>query len=158
MDREDLLEAIWNEQDKAYELMNEYDSLPHHYGKYILYQAEAYIIRMIGYYTDINTTELADVLKKTPSACSQIVKKLVDKGLVTQIRNNENKRIYNLRLTSEGMEVFHDHERFNKGCQEKTFQKLNQYSENELQIYLKVQKSINEAYENDVMRSKNYYG
>ena len=39
-----LLRQIWDAQDTAYDLMNEYDSLPHYYGSVVLYQAEAYIV------------------------------------------------------------------------------------------------------------------
>ena len=38
--REELLEQIWAAQDTAYDLMSEYDSLPHSYGENVLYQAE----------------------------------------------------------------------------------------------------------------------
>ena len=37
--REELLRQLWTAQDEAYDLMCEYDSLPHHYGENILYQA-----------------------------------------------------------------------------------------------------------------------
>ena len=39
--REALLGQIWAAQDEAYDLMYEYDSLPHRYGAHILYQSEA---------------------------------------------------------------------------------------------------------------------
>ena len=35
--REELLEQIWAAQDTAYDLMSEYDSLPHSYGENVLY-------------------------------------------------------------------------------------------------------------------------
>ena len=41
--REELLRQLWTAQDEAYDLMCEYDSLPHHYGENILYQAEGHI-------------------------------------------------------------------------------------------------------------------
>ena len=74
--REALLGQIWAAQDEAYDLMYEYDSLPHRYGAHILYQSEAHIIDLIGEHPEITVTELAAILKKTPSACSQIVRKL----------------------------------------------------------------------------------
>ena len=36
--REGLLQQVWEAQDEAYELMVEYDSLPHHYGDTILFR------------------------------------------------------------------------------------------------------------------------
>ena len=156
--REKLLNAIWDAQDEAFDLMQEYDSLPHHYGEYVLYQAEAYIVNWIGRSPDITITELAEHLKKTPSACSQIVRKLVDKGLVIQERNLQNKRIYNLRLTEEGQMAYRDHVAFNEHCQEITFDMLAEFRDQELETYLKVQKCINQAYMGDVARSKAHYG
>ena len=46
--REELLEQIWAAQDTAYDLMSEYDSLPHSYGENVLYQAEAHLIDRIA--------------------------------------------------------------------------------------------------------------
>ena len=83
--REALLRQIWAAQDEAYDLMYEYDSLPHQYGENTLYQSEAQIIDLIGEHPEITVTELAAVLKKTPSACSQIVRKLRAKGWVEQV-------------------------------------------------------------------------
>ena len=100
--RTKLLNRLWDEQNIAYSLMVEYDSLPHQYGQHVLFQAEGYVINCIASYPGITVTELAGILKKTPSACSQIVRKLSDKGLVEQKRNVKNKRSYNLCLTEEG--------------------------------------------------------
>ena len=155
--REELLAQIWDAQDEAYDLMAEYDSLPHHYGADVLYQAEAYIVNRIGQTLDITITELAEVLKKTPSACSQIVRKLVDKGFVMQTRNAQNKRIYNLRLTADGERVYQDHISFNKNCQRITFDMLAEFRDEELETCLRVQRRINEAYRGDVQRSKEYF-
>lgn len=156
--REKILCQLWDAQGEAYELMNEYDSLPHCYGETTLYQAEAYIVNWIGKQPDITITELADNLKKTPSACSQIVRKLVGKELVKQVRNENNKRIYNLRLTAEGMKLYEDHIAFNRQCQQETFEMLDGFSEEELAVYLKVQQMINRAYQRDVDRSRRVFG
>lgn len=156
--REMLLKRIWEYQDEAYDLMEEYDSLPHRYGEMILYQAEAYIVNWIGRIPDITITQLAEQLKKTPSACSQIVRKLVDKGLVIQERNPQNKRLYNLRLTEAGETVYREHIAFNEYCQRITFDMLAGFTEEELEIYLKIQNQINQAYQGDIARSKEHYG
>ena len=41
--REELLQRLWEAQDEAYDLMAEYDSLPHRYGDNVLYQAEGHL-------------------------------------------------------------------------------------------------------------------
>ena len=157
MERSEILKKLWAEQDEAFELMTEYDSLPHHYGEVVLYQAEAYIVHEIGDQPNITTTEIAAKQKKTTSACSQIVKKLIAKGLVEQTRNEENKRIYNLTLTKDGERVYKDHVEFNEMCQGITFDLLSGFTDEELEIHTRVQNAINKAYRGDVERSKAYY-
>ena len=152
--REALLRQIWAAQDEAYDLMYEYDSLPHQYGENTLYQSEAHIIDLIGEHPEITVTELAAVLKKTPSACSQIVRKLRSKGWVTQVRNEENNRIFNLHLTENGQRVYQDHTAFNQSCQSSTFRLLETFSTQELEHHLMVQRKLNEAYQEDVQHSK----
>lgn len=156
-ERTELLKKIWAAEDEAYDLMCEYDSLPHHYGENILYQAEAHIIDLIAEYPDITITDLANILRKTPSACSQIVRKLKEKGWVEQERNPENNRQFKLRLTEGGMKVYKDHTEFNRACQELTFEKLRDFSAADLETHLRVQKQINAAFVEDVRRSREYF-
>ena len=137
--------------------MSEYDSLPHRYGSDVLYQAEADIVNWIGQIPGITITELAENLKKTPSACSQLVKKLINKGLVVQKRNADNKRLYNLHLTADGQRVYQDHVNFNLNCQQITYTMLAEFNDEELATYLRVQMRINEAFLGDVQRSKEHF-
>ena len=148
--REALLRQIWAAQDEAYDLMYEYDSLPHQYGENTLYQSEAHIIDLIGEYPEITVTELAAVLKK-------IVRKLRAKGWVTQVRNEENNRIFNLHLTESGQRVYQDHTAFNQSCQSATFRLLETFSTQELEHHLMVQRKLNEAYQSDVQNSKEHH-
>lgn len=154
--RESLLGEIWKAEDQAYILMSTYDSMPHQYGPgMFLYQAEGYIIMSIAQHPDITVTELAAILHKTPSACSQMVRKLCEKELVEQIRNPENKRQYNLRLTPDGQKVVDDHAAFNRECQMRTFEMLNEFSQEELACFLRVRERINETYQADVNDAQN---
>ncbi len=156
--RETLLRQIWAAQDEAYDLMYEYDSLTHQYGAYTLYQSEAHVIDLIGEHPNITVTELAAILKKTPSACSQIVHKLRAKNWVEQSRNAQNNRLLNLTLTEEGALLYRDHLAFNKDSQDRTFTLLAGCTEAELAAHLKVQKKLNEAYQDDVRRSRSRFG
>ncbi|OON86983.1 MarR family transcriptional regulator [Oribacterium sp. C9] len=158
MERAELLSNIWEEQNNAYDYMYEYDSMTHYYGDVVLYQAEAYIVSSIGASPGITLTEIAEKLDKTTSACSQIVKKLVKKRLVEQVRNKNNKRVYNLRLTPAGEELYKNHKRVNDDCQMITFKKLDEFTDEELMISIKVQRALNEVYKEDVKRSKEQNG
>lgn len=152
--REELLEQIWKAQDEAYDLMCEYDALPHHYGEDVLYQAEGELVSLIGAYPDTTITDLALLLKKTPSACSQIVRKLKEKGLVEQIRNPKNNRQFKLQLTGDGHKVYQANAEFNRACQKETFRLLEDFADEELAAHARVQERLNWAYAVDVRRSR----
>ena len=55
---------IMKELKETYELMREYDGLPHDYGNVVLYQSEAHLIQCIGQHTGITVTEASKILKK----------------------------------------------------------------------------------------------
>lgn len=152
--RKELLQKLWSAQDEAYELMAEYDSLPHTYGSVVLYQAEALVVNLIGEHSDITITELGSILKKTASACSQIVRKLKSKGLVEQVRNESNNRQLNLRLTDAGKQIYLDRLSLNLECQNILFQMLREFSDEEIAHHIAVQERINQAYRGDIDRSK----
>lgn len=152
--RSDILQEIWEAQDEAYALMNEYDSLPHHYGEDTLYQAEGDIVNLIAAHPGITVTDLGEILKRTVSACSQIVRKLRAKGLVEQTRNPENNRLYNLALTESGRKVYEARYAFNLECQAITFALLEGFTEEELEAHLRVQRVLNQAYQGDIRRSR----
>ena len=155
--RSELLEQIWNQQNQAYDLMCEYDAMPHRYGACMLYQAQAHMIDLIAQYPDITAADLAVILRKTPSACSQTLRKLREKGLVEQLRNAANNRQYKLQLTESGQALYRDHAAFSADCQQRTFDRLAEFTEEELALYLRVQQRINEAYADDVRRSREVF-
>lgn len=155
--RRELLEQIWNQQNQAYDLMCEYDAMPHRYGACMLYQAQAHMIDLIAQYPDITAADLAVILRKTPSACSQTLRKLREKGLVEQLRNTANNRQYKLQLTESGQALYRDHAAFSADCQQRTFDRLAEFTEEELALYLRVQQCINEAYADDVRRSREVF-
>ena len=148
--REDILKSLWETQDEAYDLMAEYDGMPHIYGSQLLYQAEGYMLHMIAEHPGSTATEISCLMGKTISACSQIVRKLRLKGLVQQERNPDNNRKYNLWLTDAGAEVHDGYLEFNKYCQDKTFQLLETLTDEELAVHTKVQRVLNEAYRGDI--------
>ena len=155
--RRELLEQIWNQQNQAYDLMCEYDAMPHRYGACMLYQAQAHMIDLIAQYPDITAADLAVILRKTPSACSQTLRKLREKGLVEQLRNTANNRQYKLQLTESGQALYRDHAAFSADCQQRTFDRMAEFTEEELALYLRVQQRINEAYADDVRRSREVF-
>lgn len=139
------------------QLMNEYDSLPHDYGNAVLYQSEAHLIQCIGQHDGITVTEASKLLKKTKSACSQMVRKLINKNWVEQTRNKENNREYKLHLTEGGLTVFDHHENFDRMSYDHNSRELFDFTDQELKLYIQIQKRMNELIGLDVRRSYDYF-
>lgn len=136
--------------DKGYELCFEYDSMPHQYGDEVLYQSEMHFLEVVGDTPSITITVISQQLGKTKSACSQMVRKLVKKELLTQERNEKNNREYYLNLTERGKEIYEVHKEFDEKCMQRTYKSLADFSEEELQSYISVQKTLNQVFQKDV--------
>ncbi len=148
--RKELCQKMMDIIDIGYDLMAEYDSLPHKYGDTIMYQAESKVIQYIGEHESVTITEIASANRKTPSAYSQIIRRLKEKGWVEQVRNPQNNREYILLLTESGWKVFNDHHDFEQKCYARTFQNLSAFTIEELEIFCRVQQKLNEAFKLDV--------
>lgn len=143
-----------NEIDEASSLIEEYDSQLHDYNGVILYQAESQFIKLIGNNPGISAAECARIFNKTVSACSQLVKKLKKKGWITQERNEQNNRVYNLYLTEEGKVIYQNHKQFEEKCYKRTYELLNECTEEEFRTFIKVQQLINTGFRQDVEEGK----
>lgn len=148
--REKQYDELIAEFDTGYELCVRYDMMPHQYGDEILYQSEMHFLQAVGDEPNVTITALARRLDKTTSACSQMVRKLKEKKLITQERNQDNNREYYLQLTQKGREIYYAHEEFDRRCLQRTYQQLEEFTEQELQTYISVQKRLNEAFTRDV--------
>ena len=136
--------------DKGYELCYEYDSMPHQYGDEVLYQSEMHFLEVVGDTPSITITVISQQLGKSKSACSQMVRKLVKKELLTQERNEKNNREYYLNLTERGKEIYEVHKEFDEKCMQRTYKSLADFSEEELRSYISVQKTLNQVFQKDV--------
>jgi len=153
-ERYELFCKMIDELDVAFGLVHEYDSQLHDYNGVVLYQAESQMIKLIGNYPGISAHECSDILKKTLSACSQLVKKLKRKGWICQERNEQNNRVYNLYLTEEGKNIYEKHKEFEEGCYRRTFQLLDGLPGEDFETFLRVQKLINKGFQQDVEDGK----
>lgn len=149
-----LFERMIEELDESYSLMHEYDSQLHDYNGVVLYQAESQLIKLIGNFPGISAAECAKKLKKTLSACSQLLKKLRMKGWIRQERNELNNRVYNLYLTDEGKEIYKNHRSFEADCYRRMYKLLDSFSEEEFKTYIRIQKQLNKAFHLDVEDGK----
>ena len=119
-----------------------------------MYQAESQFIHKIGQEPGITITELAVYFDKTRSACSQLMRRMKDKGWLIQTRNSDNNREYNLHLTEEGQKIYNYHLQFGEACYRRSARMLDEFSEEELETYIRIQKKLNESFKLDVEESK----
>ena len=153
MERLKLFERLINAFDEGFVLAYKYDAVYHKYGDEVLYQTEMHLLQFVGKNPKTTATAIAMAMDKTVSACSQIIRKLRTKKLVEQIRNPENNREYYLELTELGWKVYAAHDDFENDCLKRTYHYLNEFSDEDLDTYIKVQKRLNEAFKLDVQEN-----
>ena len=152
--RTQLFNQLLDSLNDGFCLMEEYDAVPHDYGAAVLYQSESQIIHLVGHQPGITASEIATIFRKTPSACSQLIRKLRKKDWLFQMRNRKNNREYQLYLTDEGKLIYEDHDRFEKRCLERSFSNLSDFSDDDFKTYIAIQNKLNETFALDVEESK----
>lgn len=135
--------------------MAEYGRLPRVYGGFLLYEREVHLLRSIGNTPGISVTKIAKEFRYTTSACSQVVKKMCEKGFVEKKKNSENSKEINLYLTKQGKKVYQFHDEFDRMCYKRNFEHLAEFTDQEIEIAGKVARRLNECIERDILATKN---
>ena len=148
-ERYNLFVQLVEEFDRGCDLAEEYDALLHNYNGTILFQAESQMIKMIGDNPGITASEISKRFGKTGSASSQLIRKMKEKGWVRQERNPDNNRLYNLFLTEEGETIYQNHKQFEERCYQRTFHSLDEFTEEELRVYIAIQRCMNATFHLD---------
>lgn len=108
----------------------EVENMKRDYGTGILFtQSEIHIIESIGIYDGINITELAKLKRKTKGAVSQMIYKLVDKGVVEKTVSKNSDAEVSLTLTDFGKKAYEGHSQFHKNAGHEVFDALRNMSE-----------------------------
>lgn len=104
----------------------------------ILYMAEVHLIRDIAEHTGITVTQLAQLNNKSKSAISQMIDKLLHKGLVEKHQHPDSKRQIAIYLTERGETINQYHAKLDKHEYSKLLKYLPEYTEEDFQriIYL----------------------
>lgn len=154
MDKKDLvLEALEKVEDIS-NIMREYDSIQHVYGGYRLYQTEAHMIEQIGDNPGISASQLAGIFKKSVSACSQIIKKLLQKKLIIQRYTPENGKIRRLYLTETGKKVYDDHRGLENDIFDRDVKEFEGIPASELETFLRISEKIYKCFQLDLSIQK----
>ena len=112
-DSEATYERIMSKFDRVVTVMESMHAPSLSFGTGVaMYRREIHTIQAIGKNPGINITLLAEYMGVTKSAVSQIIKKLIKKGLVSKTYAPGNAKEVILELTDLGMIGFRNHEKF----------------------------------------------
>lgn len=154
LEKEAIVSEALNIMEEIVCIMREYDSMQHIYAGRKLYQTEAHMLEQIGNCPGINTSGLAKIFSKTASACSQIIKKLMQKGLITRNQMLGNSRIYQLVLTESGKEVYEDHCLLEAHYLNRDVKEFTDISIQEIRSFLKVSEKLRKCFKLDLEEQK----
>ena len=119
------------------------EDIKRYYGTDILLtRKEINTIQLIGQYPQIGIVDLAERQGVTKGATSQMVKKLVEKGLVTKKQSPSSEAEICLELTELGQKAFKGHDDYHTSIGRKWKQILDQMSEYDLQVLVQFINSV----------------
>ena len=130
-------------------VMNQYivsEKKPRNYGTgQLYYRSEVHTIDAIGKHNSINVTTLANYLGITKGAVSQMIDKLIKKGLVNKTVLSKSDTEVALSLTLKGKQVYEGHNKYHSEFYKKIEQELAGMSEHDVQIFLNIMDNLNKT-------------
>lgn len=119
------------------------EDIKRHYGTDILLtRKEIHTIQLIGQHPQIGIVELAERQGITKGATSQMVKKLVEKGLVIKKQSLSSEAEICLELTELGQKAFKGHDDYHLNMGKQWKQILEDMSDYDLQVLIKFINSV----------------
>ena len=116
-----------NQLERVIHEYNQRENCTQNYGVDVpLTQTEMHMIAVIGEQPGIGVKALAQMKGVTPGAASQMIKKLVQKGLVTKQISPESEAKIELTLTEMGQFCFLEHQKVHEEANQKWYQLLDQ--------------------------------
>ncbi|MCE5284671.1 MAG: MarR family transcriptional regulator [Pelosinus sp.] len=100
---------------RAFNTMYENAKQPHDYGTgQLLYQSELHTLSAICNHELVNASELAQIMGITKGAITQVVNKLIQKGLIEKFNMPGNKKEVYFHVTESGIRVNEAHCQYHK--------------------------------------------
>ena len=155
MDREEVFNELMETLYETSRLISSYEGIPRKYGTDDeLYLVEVHTLNLIGDQGKTNTTEIAEMTNRTKSAVSQMVDKLLKKGLVEKYRNPDNHRELIIELTPKGKIVYQYHKVLDKRNYGRNLRYLTQFTTEDFQKYITISKILNSKITEDLNNEK----
>lgn len=103
---------------------------------------QLYYIELINKNQDISVSEIAKMLDVQKSTVSIAINQLIDRGIVTKIQSNTDKRFYFLELTSKGKDIMKKHMQVHRDAIKQILKILDK---EEVDIFIKIVNKITAA-------------
>lgn len=133
--------TIFEAADILYQVGNwHHSSHPVDYGIGEYYTStEAHMLSYIVNNPGISMTQLAKDHNKTKGAVSQMIKKMVERGIVRQVKSSLNDRVQLLYVTDKGLQLHMAHKQYDTASYNRTYKALVElYSAEELNSALEI--------------------
>lgn len=126
----------------------EIDKKTRYYGTDVpLFTSEIHMINKIKQYEGIHITGLANNLKVTKGAVSQIIMKLEKKGLICKEKDIDNQSKLVLKLTQKGEIACINHEKFHKKIDVMVNEIIKDFSKENIKIFKEILTTLEDKLE-----------
>lgn len=105
---------------------------------YPMSRKEIHTVQFIGDAPGINMKSLAEKQGVTKGAASQMISKLVDRGLVVKTRSKESEAEVELSLTDEGKKAYAGHSMYHKSIGRVWFERFAKYSDEQMDSFFEI--------------------
>ncbi|MEE1250472.1 MAG: MarR family transcriptional regulator [Lachnospiraceae bacterium] len=138
-------EFLLDQMERIIHKYNQNESNKRDYGIDIpLTQTEIHLIAVIGRQPGIGVKGLAEEKGVTVGAASQMVRKLVQKGLVQKRISEESEARVELTLTDKGQICFEEHRKFHIAANKKWYQLLDQLDDSSYEVLTQIAAKMEE--------------
>ena len=145
MDKNELLEQLFYLNKSYHYISTEFDDITYKFEDISVGDMAIHILHFITENENTTITEIASSLHKSTGSVFKHVKVLIKKGLVSQTRNENDKRIYNLVTTEKGKRLIEHDSYFDELFKKNIFEKLSLISEEEIKTFNTMLSALSEA-------------
>lgn len=117
---------------------------------YSMTRRKIHTIQFIGDEPGINMKRLAEKQGVTKGAASQMISKLVEKGLVAKNRSKESEAEVELSLTAEGLKAYEGHRKYHKEKGKEWFERFCSYPQEQIDSCLKILREMETLLDKDL--------
>ena len=150
MNRLDLIHRLLTECTQSAAWVNNFLEKPRKYdaAEDSLYMREVHFVVAVGPDATPTMSEMAQKLNVTQSAVTQMVTRLEKKGYVQRTKSADDKRVTAVYLTEKGVDLYHQHIRYDLDKYESVSQKLQDMSNEDLEEFIYYVRCIRRLFTN----------